>query len=88
MAIFAIITLNLFLRFFRLNVPPFVYLDEKNFFVPAAKSLLTQSTEPPYTIISFGKVLIASGIRLFGDTPISRYFNFCLSGRPLDCSPV
>src|SRR3989338_566273 len=69
MAIFAIITLNLFLRFFRLNVPPFVYLDEKNFFVPAAKSLLTQSTEPPYTIISFGKVLIASGIRLFGDNP-------------------
>lgn len=60
---------NLSLYLFRIWTPAFTYFDEKPFYIRAAKAYLTGAHDPNPEHPPLAKLLMAAGIKLFGDNP-------------------
>ncbi|MCX6020758.1 MAG: phospholipid carrier-dependent glycosyltransferase, partial [Chloroflexi bacterium] len=65
----ALLVLNLLIRFGRLDAPPHPIFDEGTFYITAARSYLDGAPDPNVEHPPLGKVAIAAGLALFGDTP-------------------
>ena len=67
--LFIILTVNLSFRLYRLDYGQGPIFDEKAYYLDAARSYIEDRDDPNIEHPPLGKILIASGIRIFGDNP-------------------
>ena len=65
----ALLALSFGSHLFRLDSPPIPLFDEGLFYIPAAKAILAGLPDPNFEHPPLGKLAIAFGIALLGDTP-------------------
>jgi dolichyl-phosphate-mannose-protein mannosyltransferase len=67
--VLALFLFNLGFYLFRIWEPVFTYFDEKPFYINAARAYLTGSHDPNPEHPPLAKLIMATGIKIFGDNP-------------------